>query len=314
MNLVLANIDYKTHTTDEGEQLQAGLQAAGWTLAGHGYGDGCCHVPTLLDRHQPQRIFVQDCRDWRSDSRGCFNPHVAFEEWAALRCRTQGVTLFTVCKDAGTVIDFQRQFAADIHVDGIVCYYHPRSVCGVAPWLADHNLIRTYHTLNREVCEAIPFDRPRRRCLVSGACSGTIYPLRRLVMDHCHQWVVDFWPHPGYSNQGSAVALYLKLLGGYRVHVACASRYGFALRKIIESVAMGATPVTDLPHYDRLPHIDGALARVRPGATADEVKHTIDTAEEAWNADERLKWALLARTHYDWRVVGRELSENINHD
>jgi hypothetical protein len=32
--LVLANIDYRRHMTDEGEQLQAGLEAAGWILAG----------------------------------------------------------------------------------------------------------------------------------------------------------------------------------------------------------------------------------------------------------------------------------------
>ena len=74
--------------------------------------------------------------------------------------------------------------------------------------------------------------------------------------------IADLLEHPGYGNPGSQVETYVKALREYRVHLATASKYGFALRKIIESVAIGCTPVTNLPTYDVLPEIDGALKRI----------------------------------------------------
>jgi hypothetical protein len=93
--------------------------------------------------------------------------------------------------------------------------------------------------------------------------------------------------------------------------VATASRYGFALRKIVESVAMGATPITDLPAYDVLPEIDQALVRISPVATLAELKEAIDTAERAWNLDRALYFAESARHFYDYRKIGKRLDRLI---
>lgn len=309
MKLVLANIDYKTHITDEGEQLQAGLETAGWTLAGHGYGDGCRHVSTLLARYQPERIFVQDCRDWRHESRGCFNPAVHFSGWEELRHRPAGCKVFTVCKDAATSIEVQWDFARAIRADGLAIYYHPDSVHAVAPWVRDYPQVRIYHTIQRELCQSVNWTSPRIRGIVTGAMNGRVYPLRKLAYDHQARLGLDVRFHPGYHNRGCCSHGYLKLLGQYRVHLACSSRYGFALRKIIESVAMGTTPITDLPAYDRLPGIDEALVRVRPGVTVDELQHVINLADEGWNLADRRRWAMQAWETYDFRPAGQQLSE-----
>jgi hypothetical protein len=58
-------------------------------------------------------------------------------------------------------------------------------------------------------------------------------------------------------------------------HVATASSYHFALRKIIESVACGCTPVTNLPAYDVLPEIDPVLVRIDDDATEAQIGEAI---------------------------------------
>lgn len=292
--------------TDEGEQLQAGLRHAGWTLAGYGYDDDCCDVPELLERHKPDVVFVQDARDWDPRSRGCFDPRVSFTNVGALRlCPAFKVI---VVKDAGSVVQYQRDFADAIRADAAIIYYHPRSVLAVAPWLAGYRLIRTYHSVDTRVIDQIDLTQPRKRCLISGAISG-VYPLRRDVWRKSHAWDIDRLRHPGYGNAGCVTNDYLRTLAGYKAHVATASRYGFALRKIVESVAVGCTPVTNLPAYDVLPEIDAALIRVP--SESGSVRSAVDAAERDWNFDSAMRYAVKAASFYDWRAAGLRLSESI---
>jgi hypothetical protein len=120
---------------------------------------------------------------------------------------------------------------------------------------------------------------------------------------------LDLWyqRHPGYGNRGSRTADYLRMLSGYKVHVATASKYGFALRKIIESVACGATPITDLPWYDELPLIDSGIVRVHGDITVEELAQVIDRAEEDWCTVDRRALAACARVRYDYRAEGARL-------
>lgn len=303
--LALANVDYARHVTDEGEQLQRGLEHAGFTLAGAGYGDGCKDVPTLLERHAPDVVFVQDARDWDPNSKGAFRKDIGFDRIEALADYEGAVV--AVCKDAGSVIDYQRAFAKKIDADAVVIYYHPESVLRVSPWLSDYPLIRTYHSIDTGYAKTLPMNGRRIRGVVTGAISD-VYPLRRLAFKLAPALGIDTVKHPGYGNRGCRTQAYLRMLTGYRVHVATASRYGFALRKIIESVVCGCTPVTDLPEYDVLPEIDGALVRVRTGASSLELADAIDKADSEWNYGERMEWAEKAIAYYDYRVQGLRLA------
>ena len=74
---------------------------------------------------------------------------------------------------------------------------------------------------------------------------------------------------------------------------------------------MGCTPVTNLPPEDVLPHIDGALVRVPAGMGLHGVREVIYNAARNWDYDERMKWARLAWSWYDWRSMGCRLSANI---
>lgn len=310
MKLCLALHEYKSHLTDEGNQIQLGLQHNGWTLCGAGFGDGCRDVAQLLDRHNPEAVFVNDARDWVASSPGAFNKNVAFTNTQELASRKDIVRL-SVCKDAGTAQRFQREFAEHIGADGMVIYYHPRSVLAVSPWLQSYPLIRTYHSVDADFCNTLAMSRQRKRGLVSGAQNPTVYPLRNFVTKHARALDIDVLPHAGYGNRGCRTPEYLRTLAQYKVHVATASSYGFALRKLIESVAVGATPVTDLPSYDQLPGIDSALIRIPSGAGFFHVKEAIDFAENSWNFDQRMEYARIARELYDWRVIGKALDTKI---
>jgi hypothetical protein len=308
VNLVLGNIDYRLHTTDEGDQLQRGLEHAGWTLAGAGYGDGCRDVPTLLERFRPAIVFCSDPRDWDPQHDGSFRKDIGFERIEVLRDHPE-IFRVTVVKDAGSVKRYQERKFREMGADAAVVYYDPGIVRRLNPWLADVPLIRTHHSIDAELCARLDLRAPRERAVATGATS-TAYPLRTLIMQASKRRkdLGVFVGHPGYHNRGAHTPEYLRLLAGYRVHVATASRYGFALRKIIESVAVCATPVTNLPAFDVLPEIDGALVRVSDDASLDDVAAVIAAADGAWDLEERLAWAEKAWRFYDWRGAGLRLA------
>lgn len=306
MNIVLANRDYGpvsdgwgAHTTDEGLQLQQGLEVAGWKLCGVGYDDGCADVAELLRRHKPEVVFVQDVRDWLSTSNISFRKDLNFTNLEALR----DVRAFTICKDAWGWDKEHGWIAETIDAKGILHYYAAGVVreCA-AKWIQPYPMLRIHHSVDADLCSEL-WTTDRKRALVSGAKSA-VYPLRDKAIHHAAQLGLDVRRHPGYGNRGADTPNYLRHVSQYRVHVATASKWEVAFRKIIESVALGCTPVTNLKASDRLPEIDDALIRVRTDCTFDELDAAIKLADAEWNADERLAWARKAWAYYDWRAAG----------
>lgn len=312
MRLVLANSDYVNHMTDEGNQLQLALAEAGWKLVGEGYGEGERDVQKLLDIYQPTAVFVQDKRDWDPASGICFNRRVQFKNIGALKYYPGHVSV--VVKDAGPHgSDYHRQFCEEVGANAVVTYYHSTSVTKHCPWLQSYRLVRTYHTVNPgDVPPFVPGNL-RRSALGSGAVMPDVYPLRFKVCvdNNPADFGLEWLKHPGYNNQGAQTPSYLQWISQYKVHLATASSYGFALRKIIESVACGCTPITDLPEYDVLPEIDRAIIRVKPNISAQDLKHVIAQAVEDWDETGRRRWAKRALSYYDFRQYGHRLSQNI---
>jgi len=305
--LLLANVDYRGHTSDEGDQFQRGLEHAGWQLAGAGYGDGCRDVPQLLRRYRPQAVVCHDKRDFSPDSPGCFRRDIGFRDLGALR----DSSAFKACivKDAGSVRNYHRAFCEEIGTDAVIVYYDPEAVVALNPWITAYRLVRTYHSVDGDLCGSIDLTGSRARAVVTGALSA-VYPIRMRVVQAATNnpdLGISVIGHPGYRNDGTHTPRYLSMLARYKVHVATASKYGFALRKIIESVAMGCTPVTDLPERDVLPEIDGALVRIAPDCSVRDVTAAVELADRQWNLEERLYWAEKARRWYDWRAMGLRL-------
>lgn len=308
--IMLANIDYRNHTTNEGNELQEGLSAAGWCLVGAGFLDSNTDVSAILKHHQPEAVIVHDKRDWDKNNAGCFNPAVSFRELGVLASRDD-IFKATVVKDAGSMIEYHRRFCEEVKANAVITYYHDDSILPLSPWLRNYRRVRTYHSVDTiETVSKIDLTLPRMKAVVSGAVSS-VYPLRQQVIRNRDSIGCDVITHPGYSNKKSHTPEYLNRLSRYRVHIATASAYNFALRKIIESVAVGTTPVTNLPEYDYLPEIDGALVRLPANATTADVCAAVEYANAKWNLDERLYWAERAQGWYDWRRMGMRLSNLI---
>ena len=128
--LFLGNADYARHMTDEGDQLQRGMEAAGWTLVLPGSTDGHeteRHVPALLDKYSPTHVFVHDKRDWSEDSPICYRKGIGYTGIEAL-AECKDVERFCVVKDAGSMREFHRAFVEEIDATAVVVYYHPDSV------------------------------------------------------------------------------------------------------------------------------------------------------------------------------------------
>jgi len=306
--VVLANHSYCSHTTDEGDQLQKGLQHAGWTLSGPGF-DGLDDVREVLERYSPEFVFVQDKRDWDKDNDGCFDKRMHWRNVGALR--DSGVRRCTVVKDAGSVRDYQRRFyEEEMGSQAAVVYYHPLSVVPASGWLEGKPLVRTYHSVDPAQVRCLYARKNRKRGIVSGADSS-VYPMRKLAVARKDFLGIDYLKHPGYGNKGCHTPKYLEMLSGYKVAIATASQYGFALRKIIESVCCGCQVVTDLPEYDELPIIDKWLYRISPNATADQLKKAIDRAEEEWDLANAIERGVDAVEFYDFQKVGERLDRDI---
>lgn len=309
--VMLGNIDYETHMTDEGNQLQRGMQHAGWHLSGVGF-DGMRNVPVILAEHLPDIVFVHDKRDWDMGSGGCFRPGINYEELHALK--DSPAFRLGVVKDAGTLVEYHRRFIEQINADAVVTYYHDDTTKRLSPWLIAYQTIRTYHSVDADVCKTAMFNGRgtiRHGAIVSGAVSGC-YPLRQKVMTNATAIGCDIIRHPGYNNKGSHTPNYLRTIGTYKVSIATASAYNFALRKIIEAVAMGAVPITDLPEWDCLPEIDGALVRVSPLIGVADLRAVVAEHVAKWNWEERYEWAQKAWAFYDWRMMGLRLDQLIS--
>jgi hypothetical protein len=138
-----------------------------------------------------------------------------------------------------------------------------------------------------------------------------VYPLRQLAFANAAQLGLVILCHPGYGNGGSKTQEYLKLLSKYRVHVATASRFGFALRKIIESVAVGCTPVTDLPFYDKLPRIDERLLRIEGDSCVSSLGNAIEAADRNWDLFEVRDAAYEAMAFYDYRASAYRITVDL---
>ena len=294
------------HVTDEGLQLQQGLADAGWILVGAGYGDGCRHVPRLIDRHRPDAVVIADPRDWTASQPGCFRKDIEFQDVEFLQ-QCSHIFKVVVVKDAGSSIPFQLAFSQQVKPNRLLVYYAEQSVDNAAVWTRAYKKIRIYHTIDATVAGVIAW-RPRKLGIVSGARSRKIYPVRDIAFRNAMKLGLEMMAHPGYHDKHCHTASYVRKLANYKYHVATASIYKFSLRKIIESVAVGTIPITNLPVSDNLPFIDSALVRIDESQTLLELARALQTP---WVSDERRGLAELCWRHYDYRAMGKMLSDKI---
>jgi hypothetical protein len=300
----------KDHTTDEGWRIFEGLKYAGWHLSGYKL-DNLTHIPDILTTHNPGVVFVQDPREWDLRPRDFRDPNARFTD--VYRLATQcDLFVVTLIKDAQQRPSYHCHWVQQMGAHAVVCYYHPRIVCHLAPYIRPQHIIRTWHSLEPAWVPLYRHDN-RLGCVISGALSGA-YPLRQRMFDAARRAQLlrtATLPHPGYHRHGCNTPEYMKQLSQYKVAMCTSSIYGYALRKIIEATACGCVVITDLPSDEIMPEIDGNLKRVSPDVGTGEMNAVINEHIKHYDRDKQYHYAQLAKQWYDWRAVGMRLAGDI---
>ncbi len=311
----LAVESMRRHMTDEGWQIFAGLESASYNLAGYGIDStnttrdfyGGTMLDTVLARFNPDTVVMQDKREWEGlTADRNQDPRMRFTQLESLKARDD-IFKLTILKDAQNSPLYHRDSAAEIDCHAWVVYYHPEIVAHLAPFVRPQHLVRTYHSIDPALVP--PFSpEGRKGALISGALSDA-YPLRRSLASNLSLLPdTGRLPHPGYHRNGCQTEEYLKALSRYKVAICTSSRYGYALRKIIEATACGCMVVTDLPRGDALPGIDDNLYRVHSGALPSDVGNLVMRLCRIYNPDLQQQFVDQAKAYYDYRAVGCRLA------
>lgn len=307
--IFLAVESMKRHTTDEGWQIQAAAESAGYTLCGMNLPVNSVNVLEILKLTNPGVVILQDKREWDIPAKSFRDRTARFEEFTDL-INWPEIFKLTILKDAHHNLDYHSRSAAEIGCHGWIIYYHPSIVKTLAPYIRVEDCIRTYHSIDSTLVPSFSGNRSKG-CLLSGAVSQA-YPLRmRLVEELSLLKNTDYLKHPGYHVQGTVTPDYLKLLSKYKVSICTSSMYGFTLRKLIESTACGCVVVTDLPVDDPLPEIDDNLHRISPSASTQEINELVQTLIRTYDPELQQQFAEKAKLYYDYRASGLRLVNDI---
>jgi hypothetical protein len=318
--LALVVESMRRHMTDEGWQIMDGLAHAGYLLAGYNipmhdlarcaeYPSGLTDVAKILEVTNPTTVVVQDKREWDVSPRDFRELRAKFTNVDAL-ARRPDVFKLTILKDSHQRPDYHATSATEVGCHAWVIYYHPRIVYHLAPYVRPQHLVRTYHSIDKNLVPSID-KYTRAGCLLSGAISAA-YPLRgRLVRRANMLPALSYLKHPGYHRSGCATPQFLDHLSHFKVSICTSSVFGYSLRKIIESTACGCVVITDLPTDEVLPLIDDNLIRIHPSIAADEVASMLHYLYKTYDQDRQHHYATLAKEWYDYRAVGTRLAADI---
>ena len=306
----------RRHTTDEGNQIQLAFKSKGFRLYGHGFHPYSeVDVKEILSVEKPPFLILQDKREWDVpvQQNNFRDANAMFRNVTELKKHTE-IFKATILKDAHHHPHYHSCSAEEVGCHSWIIYYHPRIVSTLAPYIRPEHCIRTYHSIRHSDVPEINWSTTkslRKGCLLSGAISGA-YPLRTRLMQELSQLPqTEYLQHPGYHANGCNTPEYLQTLVRYRVAICTASRFGYALRKLIEATACGCKVITDLPADEVLPYIDGNLIRVHPMISTKDMAQVIASAIEQYDPVEQEKYALKTLLNYNYITLGSNLVNDL---
>lgn len=301
----------KRHTTNEGWQIFQGLQENGAILAGHNLQMNCTDIERICKTYNPHTILLQDKREWDNQEPDFKDDVARFKNVEYLK-RRDDIFKLTILKDSQHRPEYHKQSADEIGCHAWVTYYNDRIVKTLAPYLRSEDIIRTYHTL--DPFKIPPYSSNREGCLLSGAVSGA-YPLRVLFTKLLPLLPrVTYLKHPNYQANKCYTDEYFQTLSKFKVSICTASRFGYLLRKIPESVACGCAVITDLPIDEIVPEIDDCLIRVHPRASTTDLISVVNDAIDTYDSEKAKYYAEKAKQRFSYLFETLRLMSKIeNH-
>lgn len=307
--IVLAVPSMQRFMTDENWQLTAGLERAGYTAAGQKQTIDETNVKQILDRASPGIVVLHDKREWSTRREGNIAMRACIRNVQEL-AKQPDVFRVGVLKDAQQEHQQNLSCAIEAGLHAWIVYYHPEIICRLSPFVRREHLVRTWHSVDAAAVPAFSVEG-RSGCLLSGAVS-MCYPLRlRLARGVSELPDTHLLRHPGYHHGGWATPGFLCTLSKYKVAICTASRYGYALRKIVEATACGCVVITDLPSDEVMPEIDGNLVRVSSDSSVAEVGEVVRELTARYDAERQREYGERAKAWYNWRVMGERLAASI---
>lgn len=299
---------FERHMTDEGYQLQLGMSASGYVLTGNGLTLAVDDTREVVELN-PEVVILQDKREWDIGSDICWDKNANFKNIELLRSRDD-IFKVTVLKDSQHNPEYHMESAREIGCHAWIIYYHPEIVTHLAPYVRPEHVIRTYHMLNPNDVPGYSSDR-LDMAILSGATNSDVYPMRTRLYRSMGMPNVYVKCHPGYKPRGHRTPEYLRELSRFKVAICTSSKYGYALRKIIEAAACGCKVITDLPRDEVMPEIEDAIVRVEPTISAGEVSSLVDALCREYDSQTHAAISSNAIRFYSYTRQCAAISERI---
>ncbi|GIW60106.1 MAG: hypothetical protein KatS3mg087_1172 [Patescibacteria group bacterium] len=295
----------RKHTTDEGWQIFQGLESAGYLLCGYEAPINIVDVRILL-AFSPAVVALQDPREWLLRSPTKVDKE-EFQNWEVLAA-VDTCFKVTILKDCHQHPHLYKLWHSSMGCHAWIVYYNERIVKHLCPFVRSQHLIRTYHTVDPAVVPS--YTKDRDGIIISGAVSAH-YPLRQRLFKELPDNLVFKAEHPGYGNTHCYTASFLQLLSRYKVSICTASKYGYLLRKIIESTAAGCVVISDLPADDIVPEIDSNIYRVSPDTSTKEILELALALCNDYDYDKQNYFACLCKHRFNYKMEGTRLANAI---
>lgn len=306
--IVLGVASMREHMTDEGWQITHGLSLNGYKHCGYMLEENQTDVAELISKYNPGTVVIQDVREWDYQPGDFRDKNARFINVDSLRSRDD-IFKVTVLKDSHQRPEYHRSKSSMMGIHAWIVYYNEQIVKHLATYVRPQHLIRTTHSIDREIVPEFSEMRDSN-CLFSGAVSRA-YPLRQIIIRNREFLPIFVQSHPGYNRNGCVVPEFMKLLNRFKVSICTSSKYGYTLRKLIESTVCGCKVITDLPRDENLPVVEENLIRINPNDNYRTIKRTIEDAVKSYDYEKQKELAKRAIEHYDYRVVCAKLAEDI---